>query len=240
MGSNLFQLRKRVIVRVRNFPFMVAIVLAVLLCECSTLQAAPVTFQFEAEITSINRSPDATFDLPANAMIGGVFSGSLQFEPFDFGQSGEASSLKVHLGTEVFSAEGAPLTTQNNLTLALHPVGSAIIDSIGVGCSGSCTAVLSSSSNDLELAGLILSLSGVTEYEIGSGDGLITQGESLGDVDVWNRLSAARQLNLTFTSNTGSGRIWFGAAIGPMVAIPEPSSLVLLMLGAAGLAWKFL
>lgn len=197
---------------------------------------APVTFRFEAEITSIDRSSDATFDLPANTAIGDILSGLLQFEPFGFGQSGEASSLKVNLGTEVFSVAGAPLATQNNLILALHPVGVAIVDSIGVGCSGSCTVVFSSSSNDLEIVRLGLGLVGSFEQENGGvpGEGLISQGESLGDADLWNRL-LVRQLRMEFTSNSGPGSIQLEAVFGPMVAIPEPSGFLLMMLGVVSL-----
>jgi len=72
-----------------------------------------------------------------------------------------------------------------------------------------------------------------------SGDGLITDGESLGDVDVWNRLSD-RRVFMNFTSNSSSGRIRLEAVIGPMAVIPEPSSLMLVMLGVISLTRKFL
>jgi len=226
-----------------DFLFRFFVAVAVLVFGASSaIQAAPVTFAFDAEITLIDRSPDATFDLPSNAMVGDALSGLLQFEPFSFGQSIQASNLSVNLGSEIFSIEGAPLTTQNNLALALHPVGVAIVDSIGVGLCpsiSSCTVALSSSSNDIELAHLWLWLSGVTEYEIGSGEGLIGTGESLGDADVWNRLTN-RRVFMTFISSSGPGSIQLEAVIGSMTAIPEPSSLMLMMIGATCLPWHLI
>jgi len=99
----------------------------------SVVKAVPVTFAFDAEITSINRSADATFDLPFSAMVGDTFSGLLEFEPFDFGQSAETSSLKVHLGSEVFSIEDTILYTYR----AIPPPGLRRAPRIRTGCPSS-------------------------------------------------------------------------------------------------------
>jgi len=211
-----------------------------------TVEAAPVTFAFEAEVTSIDRSPDATFDLPTNAMIGDILNGLLQFEPFGFGQSGEATSLKVTLGSEVFSVESVPLVTRNNFfgpMVGITPGGN-ITDDIRVGCPGFglCAAVLSSSSSDIQLAHLGLGLSGQVPIQ-GIGEplveDLISQGESLGDADVWNRL-LGRRVFMTFTSSSGPGSIQLEAVIGPMAVIPEPSSLMLTLIGLISMTRHFL
>jgi len=244
MNQFLLRMRGRRMAGGRGLAIVGTLSLTIFLGASATLEAAPVTFRFEAEITSIDRSPDAMFDLPSNVMTGDTFSGLLQFEPFAFGQSDESSSLKVNLGSEVFSVEDAPLTTANEV-FALDPIGVySIRNIVRIGCTGlsslrPCNAFLSSSSNDTQLADL--GLFGATAREISEvlGEGLISQGESLGDVEVWSRLMT-RRIFMNFTSNSSPGSIQLEAVFGPMVVIPEPSSLSLILIGISGLTRQFL
>jgi len=246
MNKFVLKIRKRRM-RVRELALVGMIALVAMLSTKTTLEAAPVMFAFEAEITEINRSPDATFDLPSNAMVGDILNGLLQFEPFGFGQSGEAESLKVNLGAEVFSVEGAPLATRNNFHSPIGGLTSniSILDTISVGCPGfgSCDAVLSSSSSDIQLANIGIRLSGQVLPVQGIGEplveDLISQGESLSNAELWNRL-LSRGLFIEFTSNSALGNIQVGAQIGPMTVIPEPSSLSLILLGISIVTRQFL
>jgi hypothetical protein len=84
----------------------------------AALSIAPITFAFNGTVREIDKSTNATFDLPFTVTVGDMLSGLLTLEPVAFGDKGVAPSLEVSLAGKTFRATGVPVVTSNNVTFA--------------------------------------------------------------------------------------------------------------------------
>jgi hypothetical protein len=195
--------------------------LALSIIAPSTSQAAPVTFQFEAEITEIVPSADVNFSLPSEITIGGIFDGSVTYEPpAFFGLDTHDASLRSSLEAISFFANQLPLITDND-TGGTTGNSTVVNDIIRIQCdSTAACGNYSSNSPNLIVLDFALGL-------IGNSDAINPLFETGLDPDAWNRLTNSRKLFLKLTSSTGMGTYAISANVGGVRSVPEAASLSL-------------
>lgn len=206
------------------------VALAIALCPVSRIvEAAPVTFAFEAVVTEINPSGDADFALPSEITLGQTLNGRVRFEPPQFfGVSGidsEGAALSASVMSIGFAADQLSLDTQNDV--GGGPVGNPNAqDSISVYFTGTdITGVYSTNVPELSVVKFELGLSG----DASSFNPIF---DSVADPKAWNRLDFRRML-LQLQSPSAAGNYVILAQVGPVVLIPEPASCCFLVIGAA-------
>lgn len=96
----------------------------------SKVNGVQVNFAFQGTVTDVQCTPTANCDSLFAVHPGDGLNGTLQFEPFAFGQDGHATILAMTLSSATFSAHDLPLLTLDN-----HNVpGAGLIDGITVEC----------------------------------------------------------------------------------------------------------
>jgi len=182
--------------------------------------AAPVTFRFEAEVTEITPSADASFALPSEIAINATLNGMVTFEPplfFGYGLGTSGASLAVSTGPSFFLGDQLKFSSEND--------------------GGLCAGFICYSWDSITVAG-----GADSQYVYSTiGPSLVSQrGIGLGfrdefttinplfeyglDQEAWNRF-AFRRLTIELTSPVAAGSYLIFADVGPVRAVPEPASL---------------
>ncbi len=233
MNGILFQRRKWITPRVSGLPFLAALSVAFLLGAQVTLQAAPMTFAFEAEISSV--SLGIPFDSGIDFSVGDTISGQFTFEPFEEDcavTSGpiqplgctrlQSNTFLVDVnGTEIESSSyeinvlnNGGVTGFPQLTDLLQPRGGGLMSQSAAG----------SINIDSASSGFSMSLVGPTDS--------IEFASIPGSPLAWNQFNLERSLNITLRDGHG-GAIGFQADVSQFFVIPEPSCLCLAILALA-------
>lgn len=200
--------------------------IAAVAAHCATaepISAAPITFAFTGTVTEIDKSVNATFDLPFTVSVGDPLSGLLTLEPVAFGDKGVAPALEYSLAGETFRAADLGLVTENNFTYAVGFEIRGPFDEIGIGCSESPSgcSLLTSTAQGTPLTDMGLALvAGV----------VANNGDPLAHSDFLNQFDG-RQAALVFGSILNGGSISIYASFGPMQTVPEPNIAVLIAIG---------
>jgi hypothetical protein len=171
-----------------------------------------VTFAFDAIVTDVNETSGGANLLPFQPMVGQHMSGVVRFTPVPFGQiSSNDAKLEVVWEGEVFTGLSHKLTTVNNYAGPLGaPIdGLSVVCGAPVGCATSTTGAT------------------IREFSLGLGSfqDVIAAGQLMDTVDTWNQFEN-RQLLLFLRDATDTRRVSVFASVGPMRAVPEPSSVL--------------
>jgi hypothetical protein len=206
------------------------LVIAVLLCtQAASVEAEQVTFAFEATISDVADPNGLTISLPFQPTVGQTITGSVTFTPIPFSQSsGQDGKLDIFLGDESFSASDLRLTSENDVFVVVGSNVQGPFDSLSVSC-GISTQCPNTSTSVTGIEVLFLGLG------LGGGD-ILPSGAPIDTPVSWN-LFPNRRLVLTLANDSGSAILTIGADIGPVRAVPEPSSI--LPLGCLGACWAF-
>jgi hypothetical protein len=187
------------------------------------VHAAPITFAFNGMVSEVDKSSNATFDLPFTVAVGDPLSGLLTLEPVSFGDKGLAPSLELSLVGSTFRATSLPVTTYNDVFVGsgFHMEGP--LDEISVGCSDSPSgcSMLTSSAQGAPLTDMGMGFK--------AGD-VANNGEQIAQSGFLNGFGG-RQAALVFGSIFNGGSITIYASFGLMQPIPEPISSVLMAIG---------
>jgi len=231
MNKFLLKICGRGIMSVRGLAFVGIIVLTNFFGASATLEAAPVIFAFEAEITGIVPSADVGFSLPPEIVVGGVFNGLVTFEPpAFFGRDSDGASLQTEIGSVAFTATDLPFITIDDPGV-FSGNSFSYTDMIQVGCIDiSAEPCQAGASNIPSLM--------VSKFGLGFVDSTFPAINPLFDrlenPDVWNRFPV-RRLVIEFTSESSIGFYQVIAEVGPVSVIPEPSALCQALLAVIGI-----
>ena len=203
------------------------LLLSLPIADCDAVHGAPIAFRFAGLVTSIDRSPTGSFDLPFELAVGSPMNGLVQFEPIAFGENGRVTNLQLSLTSAVFVANDISLRTFNN-----HQVpGMGLVDAISVDCSATtiCAGAISSVPViAVEQMGLGFSSTDVNGFDLG---------EDLGNVDFWNgfelpdgglgfSVSRTFHLQLYSSMNPSSGTVDIRGSVGLLEVVAEPSAML--------------
>lgn len=200
----------------RRYSLQVGILFISMFCGPSALvQAAQVTFAFEATVTDIADPNGLAASLPFVPAIGQPVIGSVTFTPVPFGQTSDNDAkLEIAWEGETFTASSQKLTTIND-----YPVSPGFpFDGLSVDCGVPDGCATSSSGISIREFALVLR----------SFQDVIPAGQLMDSVDAWNQFED-RQILLFLTNLTDTTRISVFASVGPMHGIPEPPSVVVLL-----------
>ena len=194
------------------------------------VQAAPVTFQFKAEVTSIVESSSANIELPWTISVGDPIQGRFTFEPAPIGQMGtQEFGIQFAFGDAILQSSTYEIIIARN---QFPPLGSTTFepfDMITVGCSLSqngapCIPGYVQGAGQIQWRSFI---------SLTAEPPTLSDSELIGDVDIWNSFNG-RSLQLNFLT-PGVGGVSIGALFGPFSIVPEPETLITGLLGTFGL-----
>lgn len=206
------------------------VVVTTLFAISSVAQAEQVTFEFEATVTDIADANGVAASLPFTPVIGQPLVASVTFTPVGFSQSSSQDGrIDVFFGGESFSATNLRLTTENDVFVAVGSDVQGPFDSLSVSC-GVNTQCPSTSTSATGIDVVFLGLG------IGGGD-VLPAGAPLDTSVSWN-LFPNRRLVLTLSDGGIGAPLTIGADFGPVRAVPEPSSLLLLTCLGASFAYR--
>jgi hypothetical protein len=190
-----------------------------LLAAANSSRAAPIAFAFNGTVTEIDKSYNASFDLPFSVAAGDPMSGTLTLEPVTFGEKAVAPSLEFSLGGSTFGATAVPLSTYNNVFIGFGSHTEGPLDEISFGCSDAPTGCSMLSASELGVP--------LTDMGIGlkAGD-VANNGDAIAISDFLNRFDQ-RNAVLVFGSFFNGGSITVYAIFGPMQAVAEPITCTL-------------
>jgi hypothetical protein len=204
---------------------ILAVMLIDHLCGCSAfLHAEPVTFRFDAMITTV--SPGIPFDAGVQFALGDTISGEFTFDPAEVDGGKSFSAIQpyefiLHINGVSLATPRFEIEAINNLFIISDcPAGvdclSGFVDELIVGGAG-----LAGVENEPAL-GFEPSQSGFCMLLAGTAIvlGLASHPPT---ADVWNDFDLRRQIAVFFEDGSG-GTMAFGAAIGKFKTIPEPPS----------------
>ncbi len=226
MSNFLFRLRKRML------PLLAAILLAILFGTCSTIEAAPVTFAFEAEIDFAVADPRVGSIplIPINT--GDTLTGSFSFDPNAPVISNDNPSVSVYMAELQIKLKDVEILTDSfsievfddSFTIgtpSLPPVFEDF-DGIVLGCSLSLPAGCQPEITDVPGAGLFrVSL----ELRLLGDLTVLESTEVPGSINLWNELGSFRSISLAFDAvEPNVATVFYGATVGGLVAVPEPST----------------
>jgi hypothetical protein len=178
-------------------------------------EAAHVTFAFDATVAEVNETMGGSGLLPFQPTVGQHMSGVVTFTPIPLGEtSGNDAKLEVAWAGETFTALTHKLTTVNNYG---GPIG-APIDGLSVVCGGTADCATSSSG------------AFIREFSLGLGSfqDVIPAAQIMDTVETWNQFEN-RQLVLFLRDATDTRRVSVLASVGPMRAVPEPASAIMVL-----------
>ncbi len=209
MHDFLYRVCGRVMAAVCGLPFGAAVALAFLLGACSVVEAAPVTFEFEAVVnTSFNDSQTGSVpEIPIEA--GDTLTGQFTFDPnAPMASGGNPSAtvytakLQFHLNdiefsTDVFSVE--VFDDAFSVGSLAAPLAVEDFDAISLGCSPSLLAECQPEMIDIPGVGLFRVSMQITLL----GDLTVLDSTNVpGQIDLWNGLTSSRSLGLSFDAVT--------------------------------------
>jgi hypothetical protein len=211
---------------VRLYVLEFAVFAASLCVPHASLDAAPITFQFDAEIVHV--SPGNPFDLPLIYQVGDSIHGRFTFEPGSgsvIGDNVVAASQPFSLGFEIngttVGTSGFRIEVFDNTAFDDSEFPEPI-DVINLGC------------NEASCIPDLISLSDGEPFRVRSRMQLVGNSSVLiapeisADPAVWNAFGLERRLVIGF-DNEGSGSMGFDAVVGSMVQVPEPTTLTSLV-----------
>ncbi len=231
MSNFLFQLRNWITPRVRVLPFLAVLSVAFLLGAQTTLQAAPVTFAFEAEVASVIDSGGGA-GLPFTVAVGDALFSSFELDSFSGGPGyAQTGALSFEIAGNEFSLEGFLVTVENDhvpdavplrgsiadpLNTPIVDQGPGVSDRLSLSCDSpfSLTCALLNGSGNIEFSPQIALFGDQT---------LIDSTELFTDPAIWNMFSF-REMSLLFRNGTTEGTTRIGVYIGPLSFVPEPTS----------------
>jgi hypothetical protein len=185
------------------------------------LQAAPLTFRFNAEIQTV--FPGNPFESGINFATGDVIAGTFTFEP----NPGDGSNPVVALQTNGFQlringvAIASPnyeIESFNDYSIEDFP-DATTIDTLELDGAG-LTSVESSAGLNLD------PLQSTFRIDLWSPADVLDQAQIPSDVAIWNEFNLWRSLQVILRDGEG-GTIGFAATVEQFSAIPEPSGLLL-------------
>jgi hypothetical protein len=202
---------------------VVASVIPGVMTSRSLVQAAPVTFAFDATVTTVfDGNP---FNVPFDYNVGDTFRGMFTFEPTSGIGAGDNTIFAEQMLPLGFHIDGHSLT---NPMYGIRVANDTAIDDsefpepvdvIRLGCAEpECTPEL-------------LTLPGYEPFRVRSRMEFVGFGPVLdtpqipATLEVWNALTLQRTIILDF-DNVGIGSMGLQATVGDLGVVPEPSSLV--------------
>jgi hypothetical protein len=220
-------IRHRVSQRTRKLrPYIVGILVLIAGALCVShpyLQAAPITFRFDAEI--INVPVGNPFDLPLTYQVGDVIHGRFTFEPalaLPIGDNAIAAdqnfALEFEINGTLVSSSGFRIEVFNDTAFTDSEFPEQI-DVMSIGC------------NEASCIPNLLSLPEGEPFRVRSrmqlvgSSSILSTPEISADPATWNLFTLERRLILGF-DDIGPGSMGLDAIVGPIVLVPEPSSLV--------------
>ncbi len=211
---------------------------SLLLGIASTGTAAPLTFHFQAQVASV--LPDGGgVDLPVQISVGDTIKGRFTFDPSIEGPSSLQNGqlvFEIH-GTE-FEMHGYRIRVANDDFPNAIPLEYSIANPahiLGDVAPGSSDSIVLSSAATGGYSGVIEGHPELTldpRLVFANDDSLLSSTELITDTAIWNAFSF-REMSLSFIDDTAGSSIYIGAQIGPVAAIPEPSSLLHAIAGGA-------
>jgi hypothetical protein len=210
-----------------NCRTRLSVAFAVACLALPDLQAAPVTFQFDAEINTVFLN--SPFDSGVDFAVGDNVLGRFSFEP-DEGDGGRTYSatqpftFSLGINGTVVSTASFLIRTFDDSPVADSPLAS-VVDIVEVGGEVfPATNGAGSGNFDSAHSGFGMELWSAQSLP-GYPDSLETASIP-GTSEVWNRFTLRRELRVILGDGNG-GSIGFRATVGPLTTIPEPQSICL-------------
>jgi len=231
MKHFLLQIQKRRM-SVRELAFVGMISLTIFLGASATLVAAPVTFAFEAEITTVSRG--IPFDSGVDIAVGDTISGQFTFDPLEdcaefdgpgqplggLCETTQPFSFSVEIDGATFRTSDYELKVRDNAPIQDFP-SATVIDVIDSGGKLSPLDPLGFSNIDSTASSFKMSLRGRSDS--------FAAANVSASVEIWNQPSLTRTIGISLRDGVGHV-VGFQAAVGRFFVIPEPSSFCLLSL----------
>ncbi len=195
------------------------------------IDAAPITFRFDAQITSTPAG--APFDLPLTYAVGDVISGRFTFDPGLGAPIADGVVGSVQPYEFVFNINGAHVAS-SPYSMDVHDDG-AFDDSDW----GTVDFLILRSQFEPDTQPPLISLPGGEPFRVRvlltlvGGPTVLAAPAIPNELTLWNSLLLYRSLNLNF-DNAGSGAMGLDATIDSFTLVPEPASI---MLGGCAVAW---
>lgn len=214
--------------------FVALLAIGAAISAFSPVQAAPVTFRFEAEVFNVSRTSAVAIDLDVEN--GNKLTGEITFEPFFLPPLDnpleqqdavvfQSYGASLQIGGVSFSTPAAPnslmLTAINNVIVFDGP--STQLDQIKIG----------SLLNPVDPPGLPGVASGEFMLEFWGRHTLLSSAGVSGEAAILNDFEFLRNLQIRLVDTSGE-RLIVTALVGDLFVVPEPSTLALLLLGGVG------
>ncbi len=199
------------------YSVITAVVAAFCGIESRTCRAAPVTFAFDAQITTVFQS-DTGFEFPFEASVGDTIRGRFSFEPSPLGKIGPQDlGIQFDIADLLLQSPTYEIALSRNLPPPLGSEDIGLIDTISVACSFLSTRPQCSPGTVPGRTDIRWRLS----MQLGGESPILSSFDLIGDPDIWNSFTG-RSLELDFfTPGVGGGFV--GAIVGPINAVPEPN-----------------
>jgi hypothetical protein len=203
---------------IHRWIFVVSLCLAALSAD-TILKAAPITLAFDAQVTSIVRSPLSDFDIPFPIAVGDTIRGRFSFEPSPLGHLGtQETGLRIDVGDVVLESPTFEIKTSLNQVPPGGPL--EFSDFISVSCSLLATTGAQCDPGSVPGAE---SVRWRTLMTLGGMSPLLEANILPGDIGIWNAFTG-RGLTLSFTPTEGDGSVRVATHVGLFIVVPEPSS----------------
>lgn len=205
----------------------ICFVIACIECTSGSLvQAAPITFTFEATINSVYVG--IPFNLGIDYQVGDVVAGKFAFDPLEGDGSTAVRVLQPHdfllnVNGAVFATPSFEIESVNDALLIAEYSPASVVDILAAGGAGLSAA------NPADFPNLSLTQSSFLMRLDGPESALPIASVPANASD-WNSFNLSRQMIVSFRDGNG-GAIGFQATVGDFVVLPEPSSLLGSLLG---------
>jgi len=237
MNHFLLMVGGRMMPSVRGLAF-VGVFAVLMFGTQAMLQAAPVTFAFDAEITTVSRG--IPFDSGVDFAVGDTISGQFTLDPLedcavfdgpvqplgDLCATTQSSSFTVDINGAILRTPGFDLDVRND-TLILDSSLATDIDSIeSRGGNLSPLDPISFPNIDPATSSFNMSLWAFAHR--------LSITSVPGSVETWNQFRLKRVISIHLRDGLGNV-MGFQAAVGDFSVIPEPSTLCLVILISLGI-----
>jgi len=207
---------------------------------CATSEAAPVTFAFESKLDFALLDPAAGAIPPLPFAAGDIVKGSFSFDPDVPVTTAGNPSTTIYMAKLQIKLEDFEILTDSfsievfddSLTIGTieYPDGPQVFedfDAIILGCSPSLPAGCQPEITEVPGVGLFrVSL----ELRLLGDLSVLESTEVPGSVNLWNNLDSFRSISLSFDAvEPNTSTVFYGATLGGLVVVPEPSSFIVLM-----------
>jgi hypothetical protein len=207
-------------------PRLRTLVLSILICAWgSAIQAAPVTFGFEAEVVRLSGIPN---DTGIEFAVGDVIFGRFTFEPSAgddpeiFGDP-QLHEFVLDINGSVLVAPSFHIVAENNLDRSIDGPGTDFVDSLDV--TWSLSTVDDLGSTNFDRVGFIMSLWEPTSNSPDQTD-VLDSTSIPAEAVIWNRFHRRRIISVGFSDGKGGSTNFF-AEVAEFRVIPEPATCCL-------------